>query len=57
MIPVFEPEVLKEDIASVVRTLENKELSGTFSKSIDKFESEFANFCDCKYKCSRLTGY
>ena len=56
MIPVFEPEVLKEDIASVVRTLENKELSGTFSKSIDKFESEFANFCDCKYGVSVSSG-
>ena len=56
MIPVFEPEILKKDISNVVRTLRNKELSGTFSKSIDRFEKEFANFCDCKYGVSVSSG-
>ena len=56
MIPVFEPEILKKDIDSVVRTLKKKELSGTFSKSIENFERDFANFCNCKYGISVSSG-
>jgi perosamine synthetase len=56
MIPVFEPEILKEDISNVVKTLSRGELSGNFSSMITKFESEFANYSGCKYGIAVSSG-
>jgi perosamine synthetase len=56
MISVFEPEILKEDINSVVKTLNKGELSGNFSSIITKFENEFANYSGCKYGVAVSSG-
>ena len=56
MIPVFEPEITKNDIQSVVATLKKGELSGTSSTIIEKFEKEFASYCECKYGISVANG-
>src|SRR4030095_1633327 len=49
MIPVFEPDIGEEEIASVIAALRRGEISGTFGESIPRFEEEFASYCGCKY--------
>ena len=56
MIPVFQPQILKDDISSVLKTLKKGELSGNFSNSIIKFEKKFSNFSGCKYGVSVSSG-
>jgi len=56
MIPVFEPQILQQDITSVVKVLKNKELSGNFSSSVREFEDKFSSFCGCKYGISVSSG-
>ena len=46
MIPVFEPEITKNDIQSVVATLKKGELSGTSTTIIEKFEKELSSYCE-----------
>lgn len=56
MIPVFEPVISEDEIAMVVDALRKGEVSGTFGKYIDDFESEFAAFVGCKFGVAVNSG-
>ncbi|MFB3764911.1 MAG: DegT/DnrJ/EryC1/StrS family aminotransferase [Methanotrichaceae archaeon] len=56
MIPVFEPVIGEDEIAFVVEALRRGEISGTFGKALDQFESEFANYCGCEYGIAVTSG-
>jgi perosamine synthetase len=56
MIPVFEPVVSEDEIALVMDALRKGEVSGTFGKYIEDFESEFAAYCGCKFGVAVNSG-
>lgn len=56
MIPVFEPAIGEEEIAFVVDALRRGEISGNFGSYLERFESEFAAFCDCKHGIAVSSG-
>lgn len=56
MIPVFEPIIGEDEIAMVVDALRKGEVSGTFGKYIDDFESEFAAYVGCKFGVAVNSG-
>lgn len=56
MIPVFEPIISEDEIAMVVDALRKGEVSGTFGKYIDDFESEFAAYVGCKFGVAVNSG-
>lgn len=56
MIPVFEPIVSEDEIQMVVDALRKGEISGTFGKYIEDFESEFAAYVGCKYGIAVNSG-
>ena len=56
MIPVFEPEVLPEDIQAVQAALARGEISGSFGKALAEFENEFAAYCGCKHGVATTSG-
>ncbi len=55
-IPVHEPDIGEDEIASVVAALRRGEISGSFGKAIPEFEEKFAAFCGCKYGVSVTSG-
>lgn len=55
-IPVHEPDIGEEEIASVVAALRRGEISGSFGKAIPEFEEKFAAYCGCKYGVSVTSG-
>ncbi len=55
-IPVFEPIIGDEEIESVVHALQRGEISGTFGQSLSTFESQFAEYCECKYGVAVSNG-
>jgi perosamine synthetase len=56
VIPVFEPVISEDEIAAVVDALRKGEVSGTFGKYIEDFESEFAAYAGCKYGVAVNSG-
>ena len=56
MISVFEPVIGEEEIEAVVAALRRGEITGTFGKCIPQFESEFAEYCGCKYGVAVNSG-
>jgi hypothetical protein len=44
MIPVFKPILKKKDIDAAYNTIKKGEISGTYSKSIDLLERNFAKY-------------
>lgn len=55
-IPVHEPEIGEEEIASVVAALRRGEISGSFGQSIPEFEAKFAEFCGCRHGVAVTSG-
>ena len=55
-IPVHEPDIGEEEIASVVAALRRGEISGSFGEAIPEFEEKFAAYCGCKYGVSVTSG-
>ena len=56
MIPVFEPVISEDEIEAVAEALRRGEVSGTFGKSIDDFESEFATYVGCQHGVAVNSG-
>jgi len=56
MIPVFEPIIGEDEIKAVVAALRSGEISGSFGKAIDEFESKFARYAGCKYGVAVTSG-
>lgn len=56
MIPVFEPVISEDEIQMVVDALRKGEVSGTFGKYIEDFESEFAAYVGCQYGIAVNSG-
>jgi perosamine synthetase len=56
VIPVFEPVIAEDEIAAVVDALRKGEVSGTFGKYIEDFESEFAAYVGCQYGVAVNSG-
>jgi perosamine synthetase len=55
-IPVYEPEIGREEIESVVGALQRGEISGTFGTALTDFENGFAEYCECKYGVAVTSG-
>lgn len=55
-IPVHEPELGEEEIASVLAALRRGEISGSFGQALPEFEEKFAAFCGCKYGVAVTSG-
>ena len=56
MIPVFEPDMGKEQITAVAAAIGNGEITGSLSESIPPFEEAFAVYCGCKYGGAVTSG-
>lgn len=56
MIPVFAPQVGKEEIKAVTDALRKGEISGSFGDYIPAFEKAFAKFVGCKYGIAVSNG-
>ena len=56
MIPVFEPKIGAEEISRVVEALERGEISGSFGEAIPNFESQFAEYCECRHAIAVSSG-
>src|ERR1700722_12327517 len=55
-IPVHEPEIGEEEIASVVSALRRGEISGSFGSALPEFEQKFAAYVGCKYGVAVTSG-
>jgi len=55
-IPVYEPNIGEEEIASVVAALRRGEISGSFGQSIPEFEAKFAAYCGCEHGVAVSSG-
>lgn len=55
-IPVFDPEIGKEELKNVTLALKSKEISGSFGSFLPKFEQEFAKYCQCQYGVAVNSG-
>jgi len=55
-IPVFDPEIGKEELKNVTLALKSKEISGSFGSFLPKFEDEFAKYCQCQYGIAVNSG-
>ena len=56
MIPVFEPDIGEEEVAAVVAAIRRGEISGSFGKSIEEFETGFAAYCNCRFGIAVTSG-
>lgn len=56
MIPVFEPTIGEEEISGVVAALRRGEISGSFGKALQEFETGFAAYCGCKHGIAVTSG-
>lgn len=56
MIPVFKPILKKKDIKAAYNTIKKGEISGTYSKSNDLLEKNFAKYNKTKYAVSVSSG-
>jgi perosamine synthetase len=55
-IPVSRPQLGESEVAYVNQALRANALSGVFGEFIERFEHEFAAFCDAKYAVSCSNG-
>src|SRR4051795_12212165 len=56
MIPVFEPDIGEDEIASVVEALRRGEISGSFGDSIPAFEQGFADYVGAAHGVAVTSG-
>ena len=56
MIPVFEPNITKEDVWAVTDAAQKGQISGTFGHYITDFEEQFAEYCGVKYGVAVNSG-
>lgn len=56
MIPVYEPDIGDEEATAAAEAIRRGEISGTFGESIERFESEFADFCGAKHGVAVTSG-
>jgi perosamine synthetase len=56
MIPVFEPDIGEDEIASVMAALKRGEISGSFGTAIPEFERLFADYVGCKHGVAMSSG-
>jgi perosamine synthetase len=56
MIPVFEPSIGEEEVEAITAAVRAGEISGSFGKSIPRFESEFANYVNCQHGVAVTSG-
>lgn len=56
LIPVSKPYMGEREKKYVNAALDSNAISGVFGEFIDKFESEFAEFCDSRYAVSCSNG-
>jgi perosamine synthetase len=56
VIPVFEPVITDDDIASVVAALKRGEISGSFGEALGDFERNFADYCGTKHGIAVSSG-
>lgn len=55
-LPVFEPQIGKDEIKAVTDALRKGEISGSFGGYIPAFEEAFAKFVGCKYGVAVTSG-
>lgn len=55
-IPVFTPEITKQDIESVKLALEAGEISGNFGTNLANFEEFWANYCGVRHGIAVTSG-
>ena len=55
-IPVHEPDIGEEEIASVVAALRRGEISGSFGTALPEFEHSFAAYVGCKHGIAVTSG-
>jgi perosamine synthetase len=56
MIPVFEPDVGRDEIDAVVAAMERGEISGSFGSAIPDFERLFSAYVGCKHGVAVSSG-
>jgi perosamine synthetase len=56
MIPVYEPDIGEAEVAAVVAALRRGEISGTFGRELDQFESLFAHYVGCEHGVAVTSG-
>jgi perosamine synthetase len=56
MLKVFEPIITKQDISQVLKSLKKVDISGSFNKTIEKFENNFSKFIGVKYSVTTSSG-
>lgn len=55
-VPVSRPHLGEPEIAFVNKAMQDNAVSGVFGEFIERFEHEFAAFCDCKHAVSCSNG-
>ncbi len=55
-IPVHEPEIGDDEVASVVAALRRGEISGSFGTALPEFEQSFAAYVGCKHGIAVTSG-
>ncbi|MCX6000553.1 MAG: DegT/DnrJ/EryC1/StrS family aminotransferase [Chloroflexi bacterium] len=56
MIPVCEPLIGTEELQNVADAITRNEISGSFGKYIDEFETKFSQYCDARYGIATTSG-
>ena len=56
MIKVFEPVITKKDITQVLNSLKKGDISGSYNKTIEKFENNFSEFIGTKHSITTSSG-
>jgi len=55
-IPLFRPDISASEAAAVAAALQNGELSGNFSPSVQEFENAFASYCGVRHGIAVNSG-
>lgn len=55
-VPVSRPQLGADEIANVNKAMQANAVSGVFGEFLERFEVEFAAFCDAKYAVSCSNG-
>ncbi|HKW89162.1 MAG TPA: DegT/DnrJ/EryC1/StrS family aminotransferase [Candidatus Acidoferrales bacterium] len=55
-LPVHAPLLGAQEIRYVTEALTNSEISGTYGKFLDRFEREFADYCNCSHGVATSSG-
>ena len=56
MIPVFSPDIGRDEMTAVADALKKGEISGSFGTYIEKFEQQFAQYCGCGHGIAVTSG-